>query len=204
MRCCMPAPEGPVVTPGNMLVDGVILGGWNGWFGTYNGVVLLTVLALPVVVLLVVMRPRAWATIGLVYGTVPWIWMTMIPGGGAGVVPGRVSLIPFKDLVEMGSFQAAGNLCVLGALGFFGPIRFAAVRSLKRVLIVAGCCSASIEILQYVLMLDRVSSIDDFFLNTAGAGLASMLSRRWWLREPALQVGVRDDVVQKTQRALVQ
>jgi len=104
MRCCLPVPAVPVAHPGgpgNMLIDGVILGGWNGWFGTYNGVVLLTVLALPVVVLLVVMRPRAWATVGLVYGTVPWIWMTMIPGGGAGVVPGRVSLIPFKDLLEM-------------------------------------------------------------------------------------------------------
>jgi glycopeptide antibiotics resistance protein len=168
-------------------VVGMLAMGWRGGPGTYNGVVLYTVLALPVVLLLVLIRPSAWATVGLLYGTVPWLWMTMIRGGGAGVVPGRVSLVPFKDLLEMGAFQAVGNLLVLGALGFFGPIRFVALRSVKRVVIVAACCSAAIEIAQYVLMLDRVSSIDDFFLNTAGAGLAAMLSRRWWLTEPALQ-----------------
>lgn len=185
-------------------VFGMLAMGWRGGPGTYNGVVLYTVLALPVVLLFVLIRPSAWATVGLVYGTVPWIWMTMIPGGGAGVVPGRVSLIPFKDLLEMGAFQAVGNLFVLGALGFFGPIRFVALRSVKRVVIFAGCCSAAIEIAQYVLMLDRVSSIDDFLLNTIGAGLAAMLSRRWWLTEPALQVRVGDRAVEKPERAVVQ
>jgi hypothetical protein len=32
--------------------------------------------------------PRAWrmslAEVGIVYGTVPWVWMTMLPGGRAG------------------------------------------------------------------------------------------------------------------------
>jgi len=185
-------------------VLGMLAMGWRGGPGTYNGVVLYTVLALPVVLLFVLIRPRAWATVGLVYGTVPWLWMTMIPGDGAGVVPGRVSLIPFKDLLEMGAFQAVGNLLVLGALGFFGPIRFVALRSVKRVVIVAAGCSAAIEIAQYVLMLDRVSSIDDFLLNTTGAGLAALLSRRWWLTEPALQVGVGDRAVEEPERAVVQ
>jgi glycopeptide antibiotics resistance protein len=185
-------------------VVGMLAMGWRGGPGTYNGVVLYTVLALPAVVLVALIRPSARATVGLVYGTVPWIWMTMIPGGGAGVVPGRVSLIPFKDLLEMGAVQAVGNLFVLGALGFFGPIRFVALRSVKRVMIFAACCSAAIEIAQYVLMLDRVSSIDDFFLNTLGAGLAALLSRRWWLVEPALQVGVGDRTVEEPERAVVQ
>jgi glycopeptide antibiotics resistance protein len=197
----MPIP--PVLDrgPSGTWIDPVLLGGWHGWFGTYNGAVLMTALALPVVVLFVVMRPRTWATVGLVYGTVPWLWMTLIPGAGAGVVPGRLSLIPFKDLLEMGSFQAVGNLFVLGALGFFGPIRFVALRSVRRVLILATCCSASIEIAQYALRLDRVSSVDDVLLNTAGAGLAAMLSRRWWLGEATLQVGVRDRAVEESQRS---
>ena len=31
-----------------------------------------------------------------------------------------------------------------------------------------------------MLRLDRVSSIDDVLLNTAGAGLAALASRGWW------------------------
>ena len=47
-------------------------------------------------------------------------------------------------------------------------------------LALAASCSILIEVLQYVLMLDRVSSVDDVLLNTAGAGLASLLSYYWW------------------------
>lgn len=201
MRCCMPVP--PVLDrgPSGTWIDPVILGGWHGWFGTYNGAVLTTLLALPVVALLVVRWPRTWATAGLVYGTVPWVWMTLIPGAGAGIVPGRLSLLPFKDLLEMGTFQAVGNLFVLGALGFFGPIRFVALRSVRRVLILAACCSASIEIAQYALMLDRVTSVDDVLLNATGAGLAAMASRRWWPAESPLRLGVGHRVFEKVERA---
>ncbi|MEK8107131.1 hypothetical protein NKG94_21920 [Micromonospora sp. M12] len=44
----------------------------------------------------------AWRTslaeVGIVYGTVPWVWMIMLPGERAGVVPGRVSLVPLRDV----------------------------------------------------------------------------------------------------------
>ena len=39
-----------------------------------------------------------------------------------------------------------------------------------------------IETAQSVLQLDRVSSVDDVLLNTAGAGMAALASRRWWYR----------------------
>ncbi len=175
----------------------------EGWFhgvGTFTGVVLLTVAALPVAALVVWVLARlrsaagpasAWrlslAEVGIVYGTVPWVWMIMLPGSGAGAVPGRVSLVPLGDLVTIVAAgpltavgQIVGNLLVFAALGFFVPVRFAALASVPRVLALATGCSVLVEVAQYVLRLDRVSSVDDVLLNAAGAGLAALVSRRWW------------------------
>lgn len=174
--------------------------GSHGWFGTFTGVALVTVAALPLAVLAVWLLGRrrraagvahAWrlslAEVCIVYGTVPWVWMTMLPGSRAGKVPGRVSLIPLRDLIATLSgpplgavVQVVGNMLVFAALGFFGPIRFAALASVPRILALAAACSTVIEILQYVLQLDRVSSVDDVLVNTVGAGLAALASRRWW------------------------
>ncbi|CAL9653618.1 hypothetical protein SUDANB105_06714 [Streptomyces sp. enrichment culture] len=38
--------------------------------------------------------------------------MTMMPGGAAGIVPGRVSLAPLRGLVTMGPLGVVGNLPV--------------------------------------------------------------------------------------------
>jgi hypothetical protein len=173
----------------------VIRWGWYHWFGTFTGVALLTVAVLPVVALVVcalAARRRvtgtapAWAwrrslaEVGIVYGTVPFVWMTMLPGSRAGEVPGRVSLVPLLDLLAMGRAQVVGNLLVFAALGFFAPLRFAALASVPRILALAAGCSVLVEVAQYVLQLDRVSSVDDVLLNAAGAGLAALASRRWW------------------------
>ncbi|MGW7333666.1 VanZ family protein, partial [Streptomyces sp. NPDC054840] len=120
------------------------------------------------------------AEVGMIHGTVPFVWMTMMPGGGAGVVPARVSLVPLRDLVTMGPLGIAGNLLVLAALGFFAPMRFVAPASVPRVLALGAACSVLIETAQYVLRLDRVSSVDDVLVNATGAVLASLASRRWW------------------------
>ncbi|MEU9739925.1 VanZ family protein [Micromonospora chersina] len=174
--------------------------GWHGWLGTFNGVVLLTVAALPLAALAVWALARrrrvlgaaqAWrmslAEVGIVYGTVPWVWMIMLPGGRAGAVPGRVSLVPLRDLFTIlaagpltVTVQIVGNLLVFAALGFFAPLRFAALASVPRILALAAGCSVLVEVAQYVLRLDRVSSVDDVLLNTAGAVLAALASRRWW------------------------
>ncbi|RZU48693.1 glycopeptide antibiotics resistance protein [Krasilnikovia cinnamomea] len=170
--------------------------GWHGWFGTINGVVLCTVIVLPLAALTVWALARrriaaAWrmslAEVGIVYGTVPWIWMIMLPGDRAGAVPGRVSLVPLRDLLTVlagepltATVQIVGNLLVFAALGFLAPLRFAALASLPRILALAAGCSLFVETAQYVLRLDRVSSVDDVLLNAAGAGLAALASRRWW------------------------
>jgi VanZ like family len=175
-----------------------MLNGWHRWVGTFTGVAFLTVALLPLAALVVCAlarrrtatgTPRPWRTslaeVGIVYGTIPWVWMILLPGSRAGEVPGRVSLMPLRDLLTMSTPQVAGNLLVFAALGFFVPLRFAALASLPRILALAAGCSVVVEVAQYVLRLDRVSSVDDVLLNTAGAGLAALASYRWW-RMPAV------------------
>jgi glycopeptide antibiotics resistance protein len=176
--------------------------GWHGWLCTITGVVLITVAVLPLAALAVWALARrrsvtgaapAWAwrmslaEVGIVYGTTPWVWMIMLPGGRAGAVPGRVSLVPLRDLLTIAAAgpltftgQVVGNLLVFAALGFFAPLRFAALASVPRILALAAGCSVVVEAAQYLLRLDRVSSVDDVLLNAAGAALAALASRRWW------------------------
>ena len=166
-----------------------LAGRWHGCWDTENGVVLMTLATLPLSALIVWAltisgrAPRAaLAEVGMVHGTVPFLWLTLMPGPGAGVVPGRVSLIPLSDLVSMGPLGIGGNLLIFAALGFFGPMRFAALAFLPRILALGASCSVLIEIAQYVFRLDRVSSVDDVLINAAGAALAGLASRRWWRR----------------------
>jgi glycopeptide antibiotics resistance protein len=109
--------------------------------------------------------------------------MILLPGDH----PGRVSLVPLRDLFTVlagspvtATGQVVGNLLVFAALGFFAPMRFAALASVPRILALAAGSSILVEAAQYVLRLDRVSSVDDVLLNAAGAGLAALASRRWW------------------------
>ncbi|MDQ2583918.1 VanZ family protein [Saccharothrix yanglingensis] len=175
-------------------------GRWHGCFDTENGVVLMTLVSLPPAALVAWALARrrraagvasAWrlslAEVGMVHGTVPFVWMTMMPGPGAGAVPGRVSLVPLRDLLTMGPLGIGGNLLVFAALGFFAPIRFAALASAPRVLALGAGCSVLVETAQYALRLDRVSSVDDVLVNAAGAVLAALASRHWW------RTRVRDD-----------
>ncbi|GLW57276.1 VanZ family protein [Kitasatospora phosalacinea] len=181
--------------------------GWNGWVGTANGIVFLAAAALPVAVLAVwalARRRRAagaepgWARrsalaeVGAVYGTVPWVWMILLPGVDPGGPRRRVNLVPLHDVAEIVAAgppatavaQIVGNMLVFAALGFLLPLRFAALASAWRVLALGAACSVLVEAAQYALRLDRVSSVDDVLLNAGGAALAALASRRWW-RRPA-------------------
>jgi hypothetical protein len=184
--------------------------GWHGWAGTFTGVVLVTVAVLPAAALAVwalarrrraagATPARAWRTslaeVGIVYGTVPWVWMIMLPGGRGDTV--RVNLVPLRDLIEVlagdppaAVVQVVGNLLVFAALGFLAPLRFAALASVPRILALAAGCSVLVETAQYALRLDRVSSVDDVLLNAAGAALAALASRRWWREADAARRSV--------------
>ena len=176
-----------------MSAPSCLAGRWHGCFDTFNGVVLMTLVTLPLAALVVwalachrqaagvpSARRLSLAEVGMVHGTVPFVWMTLMPGSGAGIVAGRLSLVPLQDLLDMGLLGIVGNLLVFAALGFFAPMRFAALATLPRVLALAAGCSLLIETAQYVLQLDRVSSVDDVLLNAAGAALAALASRLWW------------------------
>jgi hypothetical protein len=194
-----------------MAAPSCLAGRWHGCLDTFNGVVFTTMVTLPLAALLVWALARrrqaagvtsAWrmslAEVGMVHGTAPFVWMVLMPGSGAGVVPGRVSLVPLQDLPTMGLLGIVGNLLVFAALGFFAPMRFAALASGPRILALGAGCSVLVETAQYVLQLDRVSSVDDVLVNAAGAGLAALASRRWWRSTPATEeVGDQPEQVRR-------
>ncbi|MGW1926189.1 VanZ family protein, partial [Streptomyces massasporeus] len=91
-----------------------------------------------------------------------------------------VTLVPLSDLVTMGTLGIVGNLLVFASLGFFAPMRFAALASVRRILALGAGCSILVEAAQYVFRLDRVSSVDDVLVNATGAALAALASRHWW------------------------
>ncbi|MEU6271965.1 VanZ family protein [Streptomyces populi] len=178
-----------------MSAPSCMAGRWHGCYDTFNGVVLMTLVAVPLAVLVAwalaswrraagAGSARAWrsslAEVGMVHGTVPFLWLTMMPGLAPGVAPRRVSLVPLRDLATMGTGGIIGNLLVFAALGFFAPMRFASLASVPRVLALGAGCSVLVEVAQYVLWLDRVSSVDDVLVNATGALLAGLASRRWW------------------------
>ncbi|MEV3858221.1 VanZ family protein [Streptomyces sp. NPDC050095] len=170
-----------------------VQGRWHGCYDTFNGVVLMTVVAVPLSALLVWLLARrrraagvpdatrrSLAEVGMVHGTVPFLWLTLMPGSAPGTAPLRVSLVPLRDLATMGTLGILGNLLVFASLGFFAPMRWSALASLPRIVALAAGSSILVETAQSVLRLDRVSSVDDVLVNTAGAVLAGLASRRWW------------------------
>ena len=175
---------------------------WHVWVGTFNGVALITVAALPLAALAVwalARRRRARrqrvgvadvagrGRHGLRDGAVG---LADHAAGRRGRRPRPLSLVPLRDLLTMPGrgLPIVGNLLVFAALGFLAPLRFAALASVPRILALGAGCSVLVETAQYVLRLDRVSSVDDVLLNASGAVLAALASRRWW-RATAVDLG---------------
>lgn len=126
---------------------------------------------------------RSLAEVGAVAGTLPWLWMVFTPTPRGR----RVALVPLRDLADLFGAgpativtQVGGNLLVLAAFGAFLPIRFAALARLGRMAVASAAASVTMELLQYVLNLGRVTSVDDVLMNTAGGVLGALLTRRWW------------------------
>ncbi|MFI7537386.1 VanZ family protein [Streptosporangium sp. NPDC049376] len=176
---------------------------WALW----GNVIVVSALAVPLALLAVRLLARrrardghphptrtAAADVAMVAGTVPWIWMILTPRPALSTV----SLVPLRDLAELFDspavtvfVQVGGNLLVFAALGALLPTRVARLASLARIAAVAACASCTVELLQYGLRLGRVSSVDDVLVNTAGAVLAAMVTRRWWASRTAAETGVR-------------
>lgn len=182
--------------------------GLHGWFGPF-GTVLITVAALPLAVVAAWLlarhrracgstRASAWrgslTEVGIVYGTLPGVWLTMAPVSWTGAVPGPPHSVPLWDLVTVleiapltALVQIVGNLLVFAPLGFLAPLRFPALASIPRIMALTAGCAVLIDTARYVLRLElfvpqlgQVSTVDEVLLNVAGAGLAALASRRWW------------------------
>lgn len=174
---------------------------WELW----GNIIIAGTFALPLALLAILLLSRhraraghpaplraSLADIGIAVGTAPWIWMILTPSAGRT----GVSLVPFNDLADLVgepwetvSVQVGGNLLVFAALGALLPVRSASMASYVRVGAMAAAFSVLVETLQYALRLGRFSSVDDVIMNTAGAVLAALVTRRWWApRIPARTV----------------
>ncbi|AFU02230.1 VanZ family protein [Nocardia brasiliensis] len=159
----------------------------NGTWEAWGEVVLAASAVLPVAGVLAWWLARwrgrraAVCEVGLVVGTAPWLWMILTPKG-----TGRsVNLVPLRDLADQLTDdrvveQFGGNLLVCAALGLLLPVRWAWFGRWYRILLAGAAMSLAVEVLQFALAIGRHSSVDDVLLNAAGAGLAGLLSRRWW------------------------
>jgi hypothetical protein len=186
---------------------------WERW----GHVLLACAVALPVLVAVVAVRARAlvpaglpaarrhaWraaaAEVGAVAGTLPWLWMILTPLPQ----PGAVHPVPFQEVsgylsVPLGEaiVQVGGNLAVFAAAGALSPVRWRLGGGrtggvLGVVAAVAAAGSLLVETLQWALDLGRVSSVDDVLLNTLGAVLAALVTRRWWRRASETPALARD------------
>jgi len=135
--------------------------------------------------------PRTVAEVGIVVGTLPWLWMILTPVPN----PPEFKPIPLLDIWQMlqqppltAFYQIVGNLLVFAAFGFLAPLRWSLTPA--RIMGIAALGSATVELLQWVLPLGRVASVDDILLNAVGAGLAALASRavvgRFWSANSAL------------------
>ncbi|MEV0027669.1 VanZ family protein [Nocardia sp. NPDC050793] len=120
------------------------------------------------------------AEVGLVAGTLPWVWMILTPVAAEGAV----SAVPLRDLVATISDSPSSAVVQIGAntllfvpLGFFLPLRFPQFAGVARMTALGAAVSATLEIAQYVFDLGRVSSVDDVLMNAAGAGLGALLAQ---------------------------
>ncbi|MFI6041552.1 VanZ family protein [Nocardia sp. NPDC051321] len=98
-----------------------------------------------------------------------------------------LNLVPLRDLAEQLTGnrvieQFGGNLLVFAALGLLLPVRLSWFTRPCRILLAAAGASIVVETMQFVLAIDRHSSVDDVLLNAIGAYLAAQLSRHWWIR----------------------
>lgn len=126
------------------------------------------------------------AEVGMVAGTLPWLFLVLTPRGG----DGGLQLVPFADLIDLASAdprtiieQLVGNMLLFFLAGLFAPLRFRI--GLLAVFLGGALGAALVEIAQYAFGTGRVASVDDVLLNALGALLGALASRRWWRASPS-------------------
>ncbi|WP_235987357.1 VanZ family protein [Halosaccharopolyspora lacisalsi] len=103
--------------------------------------------------------------------------------------PDEVRLVPGTDLgvaihAAPGNIwpwlQLLGNVLLLWPLGALLPLRVPRFAGLTRIVTAAVATTCLIELFQFTAVPGRVVSTDDVLLNTAGALLGAVCSRKWW------------------------
>jgi glycopeptide antibiotics resistance protein len=163
---------------------------WHHFHQVWLYVALLIPVAVLLTAVLARLRPsRSWdrsiAEVGMVFGTLPWVWMILTP---LRLPPNSVTvyLIPLSDLWhERDPLQIVGNLLVLFAFGAFAPVRFPWLRGLTRLAVLGLALAFALEVLQHLFVAGRVFSVDDVWLNALGCVLGGLVTRRRWRPDPA-------------------
>lgn len=124
--------------------------------------------------------------VGILVVALEVLALTMMPighshGSSVHLVPGSDILTEFTGTGSL--WQIAGNLVLLAPLGILVPLRVPALRSIRRITLVAFVVSVGLELAQHLLHLGRVTSTDDVLLNTLGVAAAATLT--CWARRPA-------------------
>lgn len=124
--------------------------------------------------------------VGIVLVALEILALTMKPIGGSHrssvhLMPGSDILTEFSDHGSL--WQIAGNLLLLAPLGVLVPLRVPALRSIRRITMIAFVVSIGLELGQYLLHAGRVTSTDDVLLNTFGVSASATLT--CWAGFPA-------------------
>jgi glycopeptide antibiotics resistance protein len=153
---------------------------------TATGPAVVTLLGLAVGALVATLgpaRPRRYrlAEAAMIAGTLPWLYLIL----RTGTRPRTIYWLPLSDLRDQFRIglafaveQIGGNLLVFAAFGAAAPVRWR-LRP-PAVLLIAATASALLEVTQLALANGRVTSVDDVLVNAVGAGLAALVTRRWW------------------------
>jgi VanZ family protein len=134
-----------------------------GWYRTRSGTPLKT----------------AFATSALDAGLAVFVVGTLIATLSPDATPAlrRLDLVPFREAYRgSGVVDVVGNIVMFLPLGFLAPLRWSALRSFVRVIVVGAAFSLMIEASQFVLDVGRASSVDDVLLNATGAGIGYAIS----------------------------
>ncbi len=127
----------------------------------------------------------ATAAVDVTLGLVCFLVFCLVTMPVAGAHGSRLSLEPGTDLRLALSdssclWQALGNVLMLSPLGALLPLRSRRLRSLIRIAVGALAVSVLVEGTQYLIQAGRVTSADDILLNTLGAVIGALLTRRVW------------------------
>ncbi|WP_435300032.1 VanZ family protein [Timonella sp. A28] len=114
------------------------------------------------------------------------ILITLVPlrtDGESGVylIPLATLTNMFTNITSTTFLQFFGNFLLLGWFGFLLYPLLAKQGKLITVLVAACAMSLTIEVLQAVLSLGRISATDDVILNVLGAGVGYVLAQKTWV-----------------------